>query len=45
MEHGRERDDSVRAVARIIAAQLATLVPAATGAGAAEPPVARAKSM
>jgi len=42
MEQGRERADGVRAVARIVAAQLATLVPGeqATGHGlqAADPP-------
>jgi len=44
MEQGRERDDGVVAVARIVAAQLATLIPAAVDARADETPVARAES-
>ncbi len=44
MEQGRERADGVRAVARIVAAQLATLIPAAVDARADETPVARAES-
>lgn len=43
MEQGRERDDGVIAVARIVAAQLATLFPAAVDARADETPVARAE--
>ena len=44
MEQGRERAEAVRAVARIVAAQLATLIPATTAAGADEAPAARAES-
>ena len=45
MEQGRERAEGVRAVARIVAAQLATLIPADTATGAGEAPVARAEGM
>ena len=44
MEHGRERADGVRAVTRIVAAQLATLIPGAAETHATEAPVARAES-
>ena len=44
MEHGRERREDVRAVARIVAAQLATLIPAAPAARGADEPTARAES-
>jgi len=45
MEQGQEPAEGVSAVARIVAAQLATLIPADTATSAGQGPVARAEGM